>query len=184
MALKVVWYLKGTMHLGIYYPTLVNKQLSFVGYTDSDFANSENCKSQSGYVFQINGAPISWCSKQQKCVTTLSTAAEYVAAAQCCYEAIWLQNLLKNVSYSQNNKATVLYKDNQGCIALAQNAIHREHTKHINVQYHFICEKVDTKEINLVYISTHDQTADIFTKALNKSKFERCIRLLGLQLCV
>ena len=76
---------------------------------------------------------------------------------------------------------TVIYCDNQSCIQIAKNPVFHARTKHIEIQYHFVREKVQSKEIELIYCSTEDQAADILTKALSKDKFEKFRNVLGVK---
>jgi len=90
-----------------------------------------------GFVFDVAGGCVSWSSKKQVSVTISSVEAEYVASANITKEAIWLQTLLKKVSYPQS-QATIVHADNQGAIALAQNPTSHSRAKHIDIHFHFI----------------------------------------------
>jgi hypothetical protein len=152
------------------------------GYADADWgSDTGDRRSVTGYIFTINGTPISWSSKRQATIALSSTEAEYMAATQAAKEAIWLRRLLAELGQGPSEPTTV-YEDNQSAIALAQNPVHHQRTKHIDIQYHFVRERVEAKDIKLEYISTADQLADLCTKALGRTKLTSLRdRLLGLR---
>ncbi|HEV7737932.1 MAG TPA: Ty1/Copia family ribonuclease HI [Chlamydiales bacterium] len=108
------------------------------------------------------------------CSIVLNIAADYASK-----EATWLRNLLKEIGYTQD-KATNIFCDNTGAIALTKDASYHARTKHIDIKHHFVREKVESREIKFEYIPTGDMVADILTKALPKPKHEKFTRLLGL----
>jgi hypothetical protein len=103
-----------------------------------------------------------------------------MAASQSTKEAIWLRKLLADVGFVQEDATTIMC-DNQGCIALAKNPTHHSRTKHIDVQHHFIREKLESGEISLEYCPTEDMVADVLTKALAKDRHQRLSKAMGLQ---
>jgi hypothetical protein len=180
VAKKLVCYLHHTANSTITYPK-GTKQVTLTGFSDADWANDRlDRRSITGYIFQVNGAPISWCSKKQQTVALSSTEAEYMAACQATKEAIWLRRLLSDFGHPQSSP-TILNEDNQSTIALAKNPIHHNRTKHIDVQHHFVREKVASGEIQIVYCQSADQLADLMTKALTKDKFLHLLGLLRLR---
>jgi len=123
--------------------------VDIVGWTDSDWAGDVNSRhSVGGFVFDIARGCVSWSSKKQISIAISSVEAEYVASANITKEAVWLQTLLKEVSYSQS-QATIVHVDNQGTIALAQNPISHSRAKHIDIRFHFIREHIKRNEIKL-----------------------------------
>ena len=100
--------------------------------------------------------------------------AEYMAATQAMKEAIWLQCLLADMGHPQKG-ATVIHEDNHGCIGLAKNPIHHARTKHIDIQHHFVRERVESGEVELKPIPTSHQLADVLTKALTKDRFNALV---------
>jgi hypothetical protein len=170
MAKKLVAYLYQTRDLCLTYPQGAGP-IKLEGYTDADWgSDSTDRRSTSGYIFTVNGTPISWSSKRQATIALSSTEAEYMAATQAAKEAVWLRRLLGELGENPSGPTTV-YEDNQGAIAIAQNPVFHQCTKHIDIQYHFVRERVDTGDIKLQYIATADQLADMCTKALGKTKF-------------
>ena len=102
-----------------------------------------------------------------------------MATSQGIKEAIWLRQLLGDIGLVQLG-ATKMMCDNQGCIALAKNPTHHSRTKHIDVQYHFIWEKVEDEVIELEYCPTQCMIADVLTKGLGKAKHVEFISSMGL----
>ena len=174
-AKRVLRYLQGSKGMGLKF----GKGDEIVkGYCDADYAtDTAERKSTTGYVYLLNGAAVSWSSKRQGVVAMSTTEAEYMAAAHAAKEAIWLRQLMKDFNL-EATEATVLYEDNQGCIGLAKNPISHGRTKHIDVRYHFVREKVESKEIELSYCPTEEMVADTFTKSLGRLKFEKMRNLL------
>jgi hypothetical protein len=103
---------------------------------------------------------------------------EYRGASIVACEIVWLQKLLSNLGQSVD-APVVIYCDNISSILLANNLVYHARTKHIEVQYHFIREKVIAKEIDLIHVSTEDQVVDIFTKALSTDKLKKFRKMLG-----
>ena len=136
-------------------------------------------RSTSGYVFQINGCTISWSSKRQLSVSKSSTEAEYIARSTSSQELIWLRRLLEDIGFAQN-KPTVLFEDNQSAIELSKNPKFHSRTKHIDISYHFVREKVADKQIEVMYCPTEMMVADMLTKGLAKVKFEQFRDMIGL----
>ena len=129
-------------------------------------------------MFSLGSAAISWSSKKQPTVALSSTEAEYRGAAMAACEVAWLRKLLADMGQSIH-AAVVIHCDNISSIMLANNPVYHARTKHIEVHYHFVREKVLVGEIDLVYVSTKEQVADIFTKALRTEKLRRFRSLLG-----
>jgi hypothetical protein len=96
--------------------------------------------------------------------------AEYMAASQASCESLWLCKMLVGL-FGVQLRPTVIYCDNQSCIKLSENPIFHDRSKHIEIWYHFICDYVQRGAVELQYISTKEQVADILTKALNMGKF-------------
>ena len=146
-------------------------------YCDSDFAGDVHTrKSTTGFVVFYCGGPISWCSRKQDIVTQSSTEAEYVAAAECCKQLLYLKSLIEEVT-CKTIKIN-LNIDNQSSIKLIKNGIINRRSKHIDVKYHFIHDLYEDKIINIKYCQTEKQIADILTKALGNVNFKKCKDLL------
>ena len=143
------------------------------GFSDADWAGGiDTRRSTSGYVFKIANSTVSWCSKRQSSVAKSTTEAEHIALSLAVQEAIWLQRLLFDVGY-EIDSPTTLYEDNQGAIELSKNLKFHNRTKHIDISYHFICERVLSKEISVTYCSTDNMLADVMIKGLTRDNFEK-----------
>ena len=139
---------------------------------DADYAGDlDSRKSTSGYVFFLNGAPVSCSSKAQATVAQSTAEAEYVAANDAVREAVWLRLLLEELGLKQQG-ATLLWQDNQGAIAIAKNPESHSRTKHIDVKHHYIRQCVEEKMIHVDYCPTEKMLADIFTKPLDAQVFD------------
>jgi hypothetical protein len=163
-AKRVLRYLKGTKHWKIRFDG--NKALTLVGFTDSDWGGDlDTQRSTSGYVFKMCGAPVSAKSKGQKMVCLLSTEAEYVAGSKAAQDAAYLRLMLADLGFEQQ-EPTILYEDNEGCIAFSQNPGSRDRTRHIDIRYHDLRGRVANGIVRLVPCATGNMVADLFTKAL------------------
>lgn len=139
--------------------------IQLTGYTDADYAGwSDTRRSRSGYVFTVNNAPVSWCSKKQSVVSLSTTESEYIALGHGAKEVVWLQRMLKKLFVKCD--CIQINGDNTSAIKLASNPEFHKRTKHIDVQYHFIREINEKGTVTLKYIKSEEQLADIFTKPL------------------
>ena len=153
------------------------------GYVDADWASDINDhKSTSSYVFMLAGGAVSWSSKKQASVALLSTEAEYIAGMHAAKEAVWLKRLLRDIWQQPNPDAPVpLLIDNQSAIAIARNPKFHDQTKHIEIQYHFLRQQYESKALELTYVPTGDQVADVLTKALAQEKHQRFTANMGMR---
>jgi len=141
-------------------------------YVDSDWAGDQSDrKSTTGYVILLAGAPISWKSKKQRSVTLSTVEAEYMALSEVVREVTWLTNLLEELRFQAYAKKPVnIFVDSKGAIGLAQTNKTSESTKHIDVRCHYVREKLQRGEIQLNYVKSTHNLADIFTKVLTAQK--------------
>ena len=109
-----------------------------------------------------NGA-ISWASQKQPTVAVSTAAAEYIAPCLATQESVWLRQLCKDLQMQWASPITI-HEDNQGTVAMSKNPILHKRTKHIDIKFHFVREKIQNKTIELKYCPTHEMVADIFTK--------------------
>ena len=174
---RIIRYLKGTINLGLWYDR--NSSLTLNAYTDSDFAGCRvDRKSTSGTCQFLGCNLISWSSKKQNS-TALSTAeAEYVSAASCCAQVLWIKRQLED--FGINSSKILIQCDNTSAINLSKNPVQHSKTKHIEIRYHFIREHIANENIQLEYIGTENQVADIFTKPLSEDRFCNLRRELGM----
>ena len=136
-------------------------------------------KSRSGFVFTLNGAPISWSSQRQSVVALSTTESEYIALCHGTKEAVWLHRFLNELKYG-DCKFIKIFVDNQVSIKLAKNSEYDKRTKHIDVRFHFIRDMVDSNLLEVEYIESKEQLADIFTKPLAKQHFQYLRNILNI----
>ena len=149
-------------------------------YTDLDFtSNPVDRRSISGNIHLIGGAAISWLSKRQSITATSTCEAEYVAASQCTRHVAWLRALLDGLGYRQDI-ATVIFCDNQSAIALSKDFQFHSRSKHIDVQHHFIRDLVNNGSIEIRYVPSTENIADLLTKPLPHESHMRFTRESGL----
>lgn len=176
-AKRILRYLKHTQNTGLVYQ---KDNKSLMGYVDADWASCPNDRrSYTGFVFMLNGGPISWESKKQRTVALSSTEAEYMAMAEASKEAIHLRRFLKELEL-EDLAHVVLHNDNNGALKLARNPVYHARSKHIDIRHHFVREALEKKEFTLKYLPTQDMVADILTKSLTRIKHEKLSNLMKL----
>lgn len=173
---RVFRYLAGTKS---YTLTYGNERHNLLGYTDADGASQSHRHAISGFAFLIDGGAISWASQKQELVTLSTVEAKYVAATHAAKECIWLRRLIEPL-FGPISISTTLHCDNQATIRLATDDNYHARTKHIDIRYHFIRQKIANHLINIKYCPTEDMTADILTKALPKHKVALHSQTLGI----
>jgi len=181
MAVKTILrYLKETINFGI---KCDPKSIDLVGYSDADWAGDlDTRKSTTGYLFKLGSVPICWKSKRQPIVALSTAEAEYMALSMAAQTAIWIRKLLKDFIVA-SKEPTVIYEDNQGCIAMAKNPVNHERTKHIDIRYNFVRERVEDKTISVKYMETTDMLADILTKGLPRDQHSKLCEEIGIMDC-
>lgn len=179
-ALKhVLRYLKGTTDYGINYGD--NNPRQIIGYSDSSYnIDEDDGRSTTGYMFYYGKSPLTWCSQKQATVALSSCEAEFMAATAASCQAIWLQDLLEEVT-GWNKEKVVIRVDNKSAIALAKNPVFHKKSKHIKARFYFIRECVDNEQIDVEYVPGDVQLADVLTKPLPKTKFIEMRRLIGME---
>ena len=176
---RVFRYLKGTVKLHLQYEA---SDKSMEGYSDADWAaDSEDRRSTSGNVFVMSNGAISWASQKQPTVALSTAEAEYIALCLATQESVWLRQLNKDLQIDCSSP-TIIHEDNQGTIAMSKNPVLHKRTKHIDIKFHFVREKIHDKTVELKYCPTHEMVADIFTKPLPRGQFESLRARLGLNL--
>lgn len=173
-------YLQRTVNLRLVFRRDLER---LADYSDADWAGDLNTWwTTSEYIFNLGSGAISWSSKRQPVVALSSCEAEYMGQTQAAKEAIWLGKLLNQLNSSEQGlHTTIIYCDNQGAIALAKNLQYHAWSKHINIQYHFVREKVTEGKVQLKYVATEKQVTDSLTKPLCKDKFVVFQKALSLE---
>jgi len=162
-------YLKDTTTHGLH----ITRSSSFAlhGFTYADWAGSvDDRKSTGGYLVFFSQMPISWKSGKQCAVARFSTQVECKVLANDTAEFIWLQYLLTDLQIASVS-APIIWCDNLGATYLSVNPVFHACTKHVEVDYHFVRDRVVKKEIHIRFISSQDQLADVFTKPLPTASF-------------
>ena len=153
---------------------------NLLGYSDADWANDmDDRRSTTSNVFTMSGGAISWLSQKQTTIALSTAEAEYVALGSATQEAIWLYQLLNDLKIDTKGSIEIM-EDNQSTIAMAKSSVGHKRTKHIDIKHHFIRETVQTRKITLSYCPTANMLADIFTKRLPRTQFEKLRDGLGL----
>ena len=175
---QILRYLHDTIDMGLCLTKSSTDLLS--AFLDADWAgNPDDRQSTGGYVIFFGGNLISWSSRKQSIVSRSSTEAEYKAVADATAELIWIQVLLRELGISQTREPS-LWCDNIGATYLSANPIFHRRTKHVEVDYHFIRERVSSRQLDVRLISSKDQLADIMTKSLPAPSFSNFRRNLNL----
>ncbi|GJR25973.1 retrovirus-related pol polyprotein from transposon TNT 1-94 [Tanacetum coccineum] len=176
---RMFWDLKNTINMGIWYPKDTGFKL--IAFSDSDHAGClDSRKSTSGGIQFLGGDKlVSWSSKKQDCTSMSSAEAEYVSLSACCAQVLWLRTQL--IDYGFHFDKIPMYCDSKAAIAISCNPIQHSRTKHIDVIYHFIKEQVEKGIVELVFVGTEYQLADLFTKALPEDRFKYLVKRLGIR---
>nr|KYP70981.1 Retrovirus-related Pol polyprotein from transposon TNT 1-94 [Cajanus cajan] len=176
-AMRILRYIKKAPGRGLLYEDKGNSKI--VCYSDADWAGSpSDRRSTSGYCVLIGGNLISWKSKKQTTVARSTAEAEYRAMAAAASEVTWLQQLLKQLQI-RDTQETKLICDNETALHIASNLVFHERTKHIEIDCHFIREKVLSREITTKFVHSSDQLADVFTKSLKGPRVDYICNKLG-----
>jgi len=167
-AKRILRYLKGSIDHGLQYS---KGPITITAYCDSDWAgNPDDRRSTTGFGIFLGPNLISWTAKKQHIVSRSSTEAEYRSLSLATAEMYWLRMLLKELRVILPSPP-LLWCDNSGALAIASNPVNHARTKHIEVDIHFVREKVLNRDIQLKHISTLEQLADIFTKGHTAARF-------------
>ncbi|XP_023891177.1 uncharacterized mitochondrial protein AtMg00810-like [Quercus suber] len=168
VAKRILRHVHGTLHHGVF---LQPGPLSLSAFFDSDWAGDPYDRhSITGYIVYLGYNPITWSAKKQDTISRSSTESEYRALATTATELYWLRQVLRDLGVFLPVPPK-LWCDNVLALAIASNLVFHARTKHIEVDYHFVKEKVLRKDLQVKYTTTSDQLADVFTKSLPTSRF-------------
>ena len=179
-------YLRGTHDLGLFYPNNIEPVL--LGYADAGYlSDPHNAKSQTGYVFTYGNTAISWRSQKQTLVATSSNHAEVIALHEASKECRWLRSVTHHIQETSglpvNKDATILFEDNAACVTqMKEGYIKSDRTKHIPPKFFSFTQELErNKEIDIQYVRSSENVADLFTKALPTSVFWKHVRNIGMR---
>ncbi|GKB67612.1 hypothetical protein Tco_0929024 [Tanacetum coccineum] len=174
---RIFRYLKGTINLGLWYPK--DSGFDLTAYSDADHAGCHlDRKSTSGSVQFLGDKLVCWSSKKQNCVSISTAESEYVAVSGCCAQVLWMRTQLTDYGFFYDK--VPIYCDSKSAIAISCNPVQHTRTKHIDVRYHFIKDHVEKGTIELYFVGTEFQLADLFTKSLPEARFKFLVEKLGM----
>ena len=166
---RILRYVKGTLSSGLHLGA--GSITSLTAYSDADWAGCpDSQRSTSGYCVYLGDNLISWSSKRQTTVSHSSAEAEYRAVAHAVAECCWIRQLLQELHISIAS-ATLVYCDNVSAVYMTANPVHHRRTKHIEIDIHFVREKVALGQVWVLHVPSSHQFADIMTKGLPTQLF-------------
>jgi transposase InsO family protein len=175
---RIIRYLKATKDMQLRLRSSGNQEL--MGYSDANWAEDRHDrKSNSGYIFKLFGGIISWACRKQSCIALSSTEAEYIALSEACQEFIWLKKLCGEFDINVS-LGTKIYVDNQSAAKMSENQKFSNRTKHVDTKYHFIKDLVGSDIIQLEYVCSEDNVADLLTKPLGPTRINYLRNLIQL----
>jgi hypothetical protein len=175
---RILRYLKSAPGKGVLFSN--HGHLRLEAFTDADWAGSiDDRRSTSGYCTFLGGNLVTWRSKKQAVVARSSAEAEYRAMSHGVCELLWLQTFLRDLGFPDASPMK-LYCDNKAAINIAHNPVQHDRTKHIEIDRHFIKEKLNNGLICMPFVRSEDQLADVFTKGLSSRSFHPIVFKLGL----
>ena len=175
-------YSKGTLDYKLSFQKY-DDCLTLTGFSDADWGGSAGRKSTSGYCFLLNksGGAISWKSRKQPTVALSTCEAEYIATSVAIQEAKFLTQLLNEIDVEKVEPVT-LFVDNQSTIAIANDPIRNQRTKHIDIKYHFIRSEIKNGRIAMKNVPSQENMAAVFTKPMTKGKSSTLLKnIMGIQ---
>jgi len=150
----------------------VDDSWSMTVFSDSDYArDAKTCMSVTGFCIFLLGVPICWQSKGQRSVTLSSSKAEYVTLSEAAKEVKFMAQVMMLMGIPV--KFLIIVRvDNIGAILMSENVTTSQRTKHVDIQYHFVCKYLEDRFIEIIFMRTKENCADIFTKNVNGLSYE------------
>ncbi|KAK8647797.1 hypothetical protein V6N13_121524 [Hibiscus sabdariffa] len=178
---NILKYLRRTKDVFLVYGG--EEELRIKGYTDASFqTDKDDSRSQSGFIFCLNGGAVSWKSSKQDTVADSTTEAEYIAASEAAKEAVSIKKFITGLGVIPSiSDAVDLYCDNNGAIAQAKEPRSHQRSKHILRRFHLIREIIDRGDVEICKVHTDDNIADPLTKPLAQQKHDRHTESLGIR---
>ncbi|KAL5823894.1 hypothetical protein ACOSQ4_021794 [Xanthoceras sorbifolium] len=168
---RVLRYINGTLYCGLFFRP--SPQISLTVFTDADWGSClDDRKSTSGLCVFLGQNLVTWGARKQKVVARSSTEAEYRALAQAATEVIWFQSLFSELKLSLHG-VPIIWCDNTSATSLAHNPVYHARTKHIELDLHFLRDKIAAHVFEVRFVPSKEQLADIFTKPLPTARFDK-----------
>jgi len=169
--LWIIKYIKHTSTHALVYRRNIHTNM-FAAYCDASFASERERTSRIGYIYYFLGCLVSWSSMKSSRVLLSSTEAECYAVVQIARENEWIKEFVRSLNIIACDIHTIIYQDNKSTISLAKGGGHKR-SKHFDIEFYFVIERIREGKIQLHYIPTNDMLADMFTKTLPHAQFER-----------
>jgi hypothetical protein len=167
---RIMRYLVYTPKFGLWYHK--GSTFDLIGYSDADWVGCKIDRKSTSETYQFLGKSlVSWASKKQNSVALSTAKAEYIATGHCCAQLLWMRQTLRDYGYKLSKVSLVC--DNESAIHMVDNPVEHSCTKHIDIQYHFLRDHQQKGDIEIAYVNTKNQLADIFTKPLNEKTFSK-----------
>ncbi|KAK5835217.1 hypothetical protein PVK06_010904 [Gossypium arboreum] len=168
---RILRYVKGAIDYGLLFQA---SGLSLTGFSDVDWASSlEDRKSTSGFCIYLGDNLVGWMSKKQSVVSRSTTEAEYRSLANATSEMVWFQSLLTEIGFMPSG-IPIIWCDNTSAVSLAANPVLHAKVKHVELDIHFVREKVLSNQLCVNFVPGCDQVANVLTKPLTVGDFSRC----------
>jgi hypothetical protein len=167
---RIIRYLVYTPKFGLWYPR--RSTFDLIGYSNADYVGCKiDRKRTSGTCQFLGKSLVSWASKKQNSIALSIAEAEYIIAGHCCAQLLWMRQTLRDYGYKLTK--VPLLCNNESAIRMADNPVEHSRTKHIDIQYHFLRDHQQKGDIEIAYVNTHNQLANIFTKPLDEKTFSK-----------
>ncbi|KAJ1603993.1 hypothetical protein NDA14_003418 [Ustilago hordei] len=180
-AQRVLCYLESTRQVGLVY-RVSGSQEPLVAHSDANWASDATIqrRSTSGSVALVYGNPVAWKSATQKCVSLSAVEAEFIAATEATHEVLFLKQLLRSIGIATGTPT--VYSDNTGCIQVSKDPAQHWKLKHIDTKYHFVRNNVQEGRVQIKYIDTTRNLADVLTKPIGRQAMQQARSGLHLQI--
>ncbi|GKB53888.1 hypothetical protein Tco_0904641 [Tanacetum coccineum] len=181
---NILKYLRNTKDMFLVYGGNPEAELRVDCYCDAGFeTDRDDTKSQTGYVFILNGGAVDWKSSKQSTTAMSATEAEYIAASEAAMEAVWIRKFISGLGIVPTiNEPIKMFCDNSAALHFANEPGVQRGARHYHRRYHYVRESIALGEIKFLKVHTDDNLADPFTKALPNGKLTQHARSMGLRL--
>ena len=179
---NILKYLKRTKEMFLVYGG--DEELVVKGYVDASFdTDPDDSKSQTGYIYELKGGAVSWCSSKQEVVAASTCEAEYIAASEAANEGVWMKEFISDLGVVPGVSGPMkIFCDNTGAIALAKESRFHKRTKHIKRRFNSICDQVKEGDIEICKINMDLNVADPLTKPLPRAKHDQHQDSMGVRI--